>query len=173
MADRRNAHTSPIPTDGAVSPALHRSPVRFERGRPAISVVVPLHDEQENVVALAERLQSVLESCGLDYEVVLVDDGSRDATPDLLDAVYHDERAGRDRASEPEFRSPGGGVRGPRACPGPGRRRHGRRPARPARTDSRARFGSGARATTSSTPCGVGEARACSSGCLIGRSIAS
>ena len=37
---------------------------------------------------LWQRLQTALESTKLAYEVVLVDDGSRDATPELLDALH-------------------------------------------------------------------------------------
>jgi dolichol-phosphate mannosyltransferase len=51
--------------------------------------VVPLFNEQENVASLWETLVSTLESTNLTYEVLLVDDGSRDATPDLLDALHH------------------------------------------------------------------------------------
>ena len=47
---------------------------------PALSVVVPVHDEQENVVPLYEALVSSLESLGRSYEVIFVDDGSRDET---------------------------------------------------------------------------------------------
>jgi glycosyltransferase involved in cell wall biosynthesis len=50
--------------------------------------VVPLFNEQENIAGLWQRLQLSLESTGLDYEILVVDDGSRDATPDLLDALH-------------------------------------------------------------------------------------
>ena len=77
-------------TDGAVYPAHHLSRLRTERGRAAISVVVPIFNEEENVSSLWHRIQAALEATDLDYEVVLVDDGSRDATPELLD-VLHEE----------------------------------------------------------------------------------
>ena len=50
-----------------------------------ISVVVPLYDEQETVGELHRRLGDVLRSLGVTHEVLLVDDGSGDATPRLLD----------------------------------------------------------------------------------------
>ncbi len=53
-----------------------------------MSVVVPVFNEQENIGALWQRTRSSLESTGLDYEIVMVDDGSRDATPDLLDSIH-------------------------------------------------------------------------------------
>ena len=57
------------------------------REPPEISVVVPLFDEQENVGELHRRLSTAIDDLGLDAEIVLVDDGSRDATPRLLDAL--------------------------------------------------------------------------------------
>ncbi|HKR80487.1 MAG TPA: glycosyltransferase, partial [Nitrospira sp.] len=47
---------------------------------PLISVVVPVFNEQDNVAPLIERLTDALESLGESYEVLFIDDGSRDAT---------------------------------------------------------------------------------------------
>ena len=55
-------------------------------------MVVPVYNEQENIEALWQRLLAALEAIGPDYEVVFVDDGSRDATPDLLDALHREHR---------------------------------------------------------------------------------
>jgi dolichol-phosphate mannosyltransferase len=46
----------------------------------SLSVVVPLKDEEANVEPLAERLRASLESITGRWEVILVDDGSGDAT---------------------------------------------------------------------------------------------
>src|ERR1700704_147304 len=48
------------------------------------SIVVPLHNEQENVTDLYARLKSVMEASGETFEMVLVDDGSIDGTFPLL-----------------------------------------------------------------------------------------
>ena len=48
------------------------------------SIVVPLHNEQENVTDLYARLKSVMEAAGETFEMVLVDDGSDDGTFQLL-----------------------------------------------------------------------------------------
>jgi glycosyltransferase involved in cell wall biosynthesis len=48
------------------------------------SIVVPLHNEQENVTDLYARLKSVMEASGETFEMVLVDDGSVDGTFGLL-----------------------------------------------------------------------------------------
>jgi glycosyltransferase involved in cell wall biosynthesis len=51
---------------------------------PRYSIVVPLHNEQENVTDLYDRLKHVMEVHGESFEIVLVDDGSRDRTFNLL-----------------------------------------------------------------------------------------
>jgi glycosyltransferase involved in cell wall biosynthesis len=53
-----------------------------------ISVVVPLYNEQENIRPLYARLTDVLNGLGQPYELVFVDDGSRDQTPEILDEIY-------------------------------------------------------------------------------------
>jgi len=51
---------------------------------PKYSIVVPLHNEQENVTDLYDRLKVVMEANGESFEIVLVDDGSDDGTFNLL-----------------------------------------------------------------------------------------
>jgi len=51
------------------------------------SVVIPLLNEEGNVRELYERLVAVLEATGAPFEIIFVDDGSRDATFTLLQAV--------------------------------------------------------------------------------------
>ena len=59
---------------------------------PVISVVVPLFNEQENLESLYRRLDAVLQSLDLPYEILLVDDGSGDATPGKIDALFASDR---------------------------------------------------------------------------------
>jgi glycosyltransferase involved in cell wall biosynthesis len=51
---------------------------------PKYSIVVPLHNEQENVTDLYDRLKAVMEVNGETFEMVLVDDGSTDRSFHLL-----------------------------------------------------------------------------------------
>ena len=51
---------------------------------PVLSVVVPMHNEQEVVPEMLARLLPVLEATGESYEVICVDDGSTDATAALI-----------------------------------------------------------------------------------------
>lgn len=53
-----------------------------------ISVVVPLYNEQENIDALFRRLLAVLEALNTSYDVICVNDGSRDNTLKNL-VEYH------------------------------------------------------------------------------------
>lgn len=48
------------------------------------SIVVPFHNEEGNLPELYRRLTKVMETLSVEYELVLVDDGSRDRTPMLL-----------------------------------------------------------------------------------------
>lgn len=57
-----------------------------------LSVVVPIYNEEENVAPLHERVSAALAASGLEYELILVDDGSSDGTFPLLR-----ELAARDR----------------------------------------------------------------------------
>ena len=43
-----------------------------------LSVVVPIYNEEQNIKPLLARLNPVMEQIGLPYEIILVDDGSKD-----------------------------------------------------------------------------------------------
>ncbi|HUB52728.1 MAG TPA: glycosyltransferase family 2 protein [Terracidiphilus sp.] len=51
------------------------------------SIVVPFHNEEENVTVLYARLKQVMEQVGESFELVLVDDGSSDRTYKLLEEI--------------------------------------------------------------------------------------
>src|SRR5271157_4733792 len=51
------------------------------------SIVVPFHNEEENVTALYDCLKQVMEQVGDSFELVLVDDGSSDRTYKLLEEI--------------------------------------------------------------------------------------
>ena len=54
---------------------------------PKYSIVVPFHNEEENVTTLYDRLKAVMEQVGDTFELVFVDDGSRDRTYRLLEEI--------------------------------------------------------------------------------------
>ncbi len=51
------------------------------------SIVVPFHNEEENVTILYARLKQVMEQVEESFELVLVDDGSNDRTYKLLEEI--------------------------------------------------------------------------------------
>lgn len=53
-----------------------------------LSLVVPCYNEAENVAAFQSAAMSAFEGCGYDFEIVFVDDGSKDATLHELRKLY-------------------------------------------------------------------------------------
>ncbi len=54
---------------------------------PRVSIVVPLLDEEGTLEELHARLTKVLVELGEPYEILFVDDGSRDGSPDIIEAL--------------------------------------------------------------------------------------
>ena len=80
-----------------------------------LSVVLPVYNEEENLPLLWPELRGVLDPLGITYEIVFVDDGSRDRSADLvkgfreLDSrvrlVRLKENAGETAATEAGFKA--------------------------------------------------------------------
>jgi len=62
---------------------------------PELSVVIPVHDEEESLRPLWAELAPVLDGTGLPYEVIFVDDGSRDRSAEVVRSL---------RAADPRIR---------------------------------------------------------------------
>jgi glycosyltransferase involved in cell wall biosynthesis len=52
--------------------------------QPALSVVVPMYDEEDVLPMFFERMHPLLDGLGISYEVLVVDDGSRDRAAALV-----------------------------------------------------------------------------------------
>ena len=50
----------------------------------AVSVILPVFNEADNLEPLAEDIVAALEETGRSYEVIFVDDGSTDQSLDVL-----------------------------------------------------------------------------------------
>lgn len=61
----------------AIAPAKAESPI-------ALSVVAPIYNERESLLPLVEQLLPVLAGLNCSFEVLLVDDGSRDGSAEVL-----------------------------------------------------------------------------------------
>ncbi len=64
-----------------------RSPREISPDKPLLSVVVPVYNEQEVLEALHSRLLQVLVPNVESFEVILVNDGSKDKTPSIVDSI--------------------------------------------------------------------------------------
>ena len=54
---------------------------------PEIGFVIPAFNEQENLRVLVQEVGTAFETAGIDFELLIVDDGSSDATPAILHAL--------------------------------------------------------------------------------------
>jgi glycosyltransferase involved in cell wall biosynthesis len=68
---------------------------------PLLSIVIPVYNEEAIILQAAEELRQGLDARGWDYEVIFAENGSRDATPRLLEELcaknprlrwFHSER---------------------------------------------------------------------------------
>lgn len=56
--------------------------------KPYLSIVIPLYNEEESVPFLYQELTAALEATGYTYEVIIIDDGSKDNSFQKLKEVY-------------------------------------------------------------------------------------
>ena len=52
-----------------------------------LSLVIPVYNEVENLSILMDEITAALDSSALDYEVIFVDDGSKDGSFELLESL--------------------------------------------------------------------------------------
>lgn len=57
-----------------------------------LSLVVPCYNEAENVFAFQEATIEAFKECGYDYEIVFVNDGSKDATMHNLRKIFAEQK---------------------------------------------------------------------------------
>jgi glycosyltransferase involved in cell wall biosynthesis len=72
---------TPAPSPSPATPERTVEPVA------RLSYFFPAHDEEANLEALVEEALSTLPTLAHTFEIVIVDDGSRDATPAIADAL--------------------------------------------------------------------------------------
>ena len=70
---------------------------------PYISVVIPVYNEEENIIQLCEAVTSVLDTYGKPYEILLINDGSTDRTLELITQVKN-QRSLRSTSGSAELR---------------------------------------------------------------------
>ncbi len=60
-------------------------------GLPTFSIVAPIYNEVGNIRELYRRISEVMNQAGEPWELVMVDDGSRDGSADVMQAVYEED----------------------------------------------------------------------------------
>jgi len=76
-------HTPPSDIQEPPStPGRHNTPLA-----PEISIVVPVYNEAPNLKDLVKQIFLVMGSLGRPFEVILIDDGSTDGSPELLRSI--------------------------------------------------------------------------------------
>jgi glycosyltransferase involved in cell wall biosynthesis len=57
----------------------------------AVSIIIPVYNEEESILLVWQSVRRACESLGKPYEVIFVDDGSRDKTFDILKRIYQED----------------------------------------------------------------------------------
>ncbi|HWP93825.1 MAG TPA: glycosyltransferase family 2 protein [Thermodesulfobacteriota bacterium] len=52
-----------------------------------ISVIIPIYNEEKSIKNVVEQLQEVLSNSGTKYEIIVIDDGSTDRSPEVLKGI--------------------------------------------------------------------------------------
>lgn len=87
---------------------------------PEISVITPLYNERENLIPLIKEIEDALKPTGRSFEVIAVDDGSRDGSTQLLKelvkeksflrGIFFRRNAGQTAAFDAGFRHASGKI---------------------------------------------------------------
>jgi glycosyltransferase involved in cell wall biosynthesis len=82
------SNVAPLQPVAALSPrAAHPERAAGPEPVDGVSVVVPIHNEEENLPHLHQELTAALGRLGKPYEIVLVDDGSRDGSARIMEGI--------------------------------------------------------------------------------------
>jgi glycosyltransferase involved in cell wall biosynthesis len=68
-------------------PIIQYCPDHVDGSKYRLSVVIPVYNEVDNLTELYDRLKVVLESLRISWELIFVDDGSRDGSLQLMSSI--------------------------------------------------------------------------------------
>ncbi len=52
-----------------------------------VSIVIPAHNEEENIIVIVDRIEKVFENLNYDFEILVVDDGGTDRTLEVIEEL--------------------------------------------------------------------------------------
>ncbi len=67
---------------------FHQEKTEFKK----LSIVIPLYDEEESIIPLSNEIKKTLKSIAIGYEVIFVDDGSRDNSLNVVKDICKQDR---------------------------------------------------------------------------------
>lgn len=90
-------------------------PLSGEILKPSVSIIIPAFNEEKNIDDVLIRTYKALESCSIPYEIIVVDDGSKDRTRELafvhkVTVVCNEENAGKGAAFKLGFEHANGDI---------------------------------------------------------------
>ncbi len=77
----------------SLSTLVEPSQPEQRKERLAYSIVIPVYDEEQSLPTLYEQLTTQLQQLGQPYEIIFVDDGSRDGSWKVIQELHHRDQA--------------------------------------------------------------------------------
>jgi glycosyltransferase involved in cell wall biosynthesis len=71
---------------------MDREDTERRRGLTKLSIVIPIFNEEENIIPLYRELKNVLEGLRVEHEVIFVDDGSNDGSDEVLQGLAKNDK---------------------------------------------------------------------------------
>ncbi|MGI9287122.1 MAG: glycosyltransferase, partial [Pseudomonadales bacterium] len=59
--------------------------VKMDAVQPQLSIIAPLYNEEESVTYLHKAIREAMDPAGYSYEIIFVNDGSKDKTADICE----------------------------------------------------------------------------------------
>ena len=80
----------------------------FPEHKTTVDLVIPVFEEAGVIEQIYRQIRAVVDALPYDFHVLLVDDGSRDGTPDSLRAIADEDPRVNCPLLQPQLWSPGG-----------------------------------------------------------------
>jgi glycosyltransferase involved in cell wall biosynthesis len=71
---------------------VDRADTKRGKGLKAVTVVIPIFNEEENIPPLYQDLKAFMEEMGVKYEVIFIDDGSDDSSNEILQSLAQEDK---------------------------------------------------------------------------------